>query len=70
MGKNNKTEKPEKMPRDFSKAVTVIKVAALFTMLLAALFMVGMLVVPAAFVKVLGYALMVVTLYFALSIVK
>lgn len=70
MAKNNKTNNEAKAPKDFSKAVTVIKVVALFTMLLAALFMVGMLVVPAAFVKVLGYALMVVTLYFALSIVK
>lgn len=70
MGKNNKTQTTEKAPRDYSKAVTVVKVVALFTMLLAALFMVGMLVVPAMFVEVLGYALMVVAIYFALSIVK
>lgn len=73
MAKHNKTNteaKAPKQPKDFSKAVVVIKVIALFTMLLAALFMVGMLVVPAAFIKVLGYGLMVVTLYFALSVVK
>lgn len=70
MAKNNKTNNEAKAPKDFSKAVTVIKVIALFTMLLAALYMVGMLVIAAVLIKVLGYALMVVAIYFALSIVK
>jgi hypothetical protein len=73
MAKPNKTNneaKAPKQPKDFSKAVVVVKVIALFTMGLAALFMVGMLEVGQLFVQVLGYGLMVVTLYFALSVVK
>ena len=67
---NNEKTKKDKAPRDHSKAVVVVKVIALFTMILASLFMVGMLEVGQLFVQVLGYGLMVVTLYFALSIVK
>lgn len=70
MAKNDKTQTEAKAPKDFSKAVIVVKVIALFTMALAALFMVGMLEVGQLFVQVLGYGLMVVTLYFALSVVK
>lgn len=70
MAKNDKTNNEAKAPKDFSKAVIVVKVIALFTMGLAALFMVGMLEVGQLFVQVLGYGLMVVTLYFALSVVK
>lgn len=70
MAKNNTTDKGEKQPKDFSKLVTVVKVVALFILLLAALYMVGMLTVGAVFVKVLGYGVMAVTIYFALSVVK
>ena len=73
MAKNNKTNneaKAPKQPKDFSKAVIVIKVTALFIMGLAALYMAGMLQVSEMFTQVLGYGLMVVTFYFALSVVK
>lgn len=71
MAKNNKTNSTEpKAPKDFSKAVTVVKVIALFVLGLTSLYMAGMLNVSAAMVQVLGYGLMVVTLYFALSVVK
>lgn len=70
MAKNDKTTKTPKQPKDFSKAVTVVKVIALFILILAALYMVGMLTIGAALAQVLGYGLMVVTIYFALSIVK
>lgn len=70
MAKGNNEPKKEKQPRDFSKAVTVVKVIALFVLALASLQMAGMLQISDFFAKVLGYALMVVTLYFALSSVK
>lgn len=70
MAKGNNEPKKEKQPRDFSKAVTVVKVIALFVLGLASLQMAGMLAISDLFAKVLGYALMVVTLYFALSSVK
>lgn len=70
MAKGNNEPKKEKQPRDFSKAVTVVKVIALFVLGLASLQMAGMLAISDMFAKVLGYALMVVTLYFALSSVK
>lgn len=69
MAKNEQTN-TTKQPKDFSKAVTVVKVIALFILILAALYMVGMLAISAAFAKVLGYGLMVATIYFALSVVK
>lgn len=73
MAKPNKTNneaKAPKQPKDFSKAVIVVKVAALFIMGLASLYMAGMLEAGTMFAQVLGYGLMVVTLYFALSVVK
>lgn len=70
MAKEGKNTNTEKQPRDFSKAVTVVKVVALFVLGLASLQMAGMLAISDLFAKVLGYALMVVTVYFALSSVK
>lgn len=71
MAKEGKNQnKTEKQPRDFSKAVTVLKVVALFVLILTSLYMAGMLTVSVAVVKVLGYCLMAVTIYFALSSVK
>lgn len=63
MAKNNDTTKKD-------KAVVVVKVAALATMALASLYMTGLLNVGDIVAHVLGYGLMIVTLYFALSIVK
>lgn len=72
MAKNKTTNeaKAPKQPKDFSKAVTVIKVIALFILGMASLYMAGMLQVSEVMAQVLGYGLMVVTLYFALSVVK
>ena len=69
--KNNSNEaKAPKQPKDFSKVVVIVKVMALLIMGLASLRMAGMLQVGEMFSQVLGYGLMVVTLYFALSVVK
>lgn len=73
MAKNNdkaKAEKQPKAPRDYSKAVIVVKVLVLFVLGLTSLFMAGMLQISAEFAKVLGYGIMAVTVYFALSSVK
>lgn len=69
-GNNDKATKAPKQPRDYSKAVTVLKVVVLFVLGLTSLYMAGMLEISVAMVKVLGYAVMAVTLYFALSSVK
>ncbi len=52
------------------KAVVVVKVLALAIMALAALKLTGLLMVGDTVANVLGYGLTVVTVYFALSIVK
>jgi len=70
MANNDKKQKVAKEPKDFSKAVIIVKVIALFTMGLASLYMAGMLDVSTVFAQALGYGLMVVTAYFALSVVK
>lgn len=61
--KNNEMTKRE-------KAAVVVKVLALAVMALAALKLTGLLNVGDVVASVLGYGLMVVTLYFALSVVK
>lgn len=63
MAKNNETTKRE-------KATSVVKVLALAVMALAALKLTGLLMVGDLITAVLGYGLAVVTVYFALSIVK
>lgn len=68
-GKNQNNKTP-KQPRDYSKAVVVVKVLVLFILGLTSLFMAGMLEISAEFAKVLGYGIMAVTVYFALSSVK
>lgn len=70
MAKNDNTNKADKQPKDLSKAVVVVKVIGLFILALSALYMVGMLNAGELFAQVLGYGLMVVTVYFALSVVK
>lgn len=73
MAKNNKPTneaKAPKTPRDYSKAVVVVKVIALVVLGMASLYMAGMLTISAAMVQVLGYGLMAVTIYFMLSSVK
>jgi hypothetical protein len=62
MAKNEQNKK--------DKAVIVVKVIGLAVLMLSALFMVGMLNIGDLFAQVLGYGLMVVTIYFALSVVK
>lgn len=61
--KNNEMTKKD-------KAVVVVKVLALAVMALAALKLTGLLMVGDTVATVLGYGLTVVTVYFALSIVK
>lgn len=68
--KNTNEAKAPKQPKDFSKAAVAIKVTALAFMALGSLYLTGLLNVSDLVAHVLGYGLMVVTLYFALSIVK
>lgn len=70
MAKKDKTQTEGKQPKDLSKAVVVVKVVGLFILALSALYMTGMLNAGELFAQVLGYGLMVVTVYFALSVVK
>lgn len=74
MAKNNdkaaKADKAPKQPRDYSKAVTLVKVLVLFVLIMTSLYMAGMLQISAAVAQLLGYGLMAVTVYFALSSVK
>ena len=66
MAKNNEPTTATK--RD--KAVVIVKVLALAIMGLAALKLTGLLMVGDMITAALGYGLAVVTVYFALSIVK
>lgn len=65
MAKNNDTTTTKR-----DKAVVIVKVLALAIMALGSLYLTGLLNVSDVVAQVLGYGLMVVTLYFALSVVK
>lgn len=73
MAKNNdkaQADKKIKTPRDYSKTVVLIKVVVLFVLMFTSLYMAGMLQISQMFVQWLGYGVMAVTIYFALSSVK